>query len=276
MKNKTHDDINSPDSGHIYVNHQSIIPDKPKVNYMILGIVVSVCFLIIGFGGYYLGLHSSYSKSIVTNRPNQIYPTSPLNQNGSNTMVSPNTDLNNNWKTYSNSSLGIQFEYPGFITLSESDTTSTTVASGVRTGDIFNIYLTDALTHPDITMGGISKNFSEGRGGAFYDTQGYIERDGNFYCIKQDHEYLIRKNLVTKISNPNGVEMLIINSGLSEPNPAGEENCTEPDFGNIGVLINLHNNQNYTGMGILYTKSNQILNNDAFNKILSSFKYTNS
>ncbi|MEK7499007.1 MAG: hypothetical protein AAB649_00180, partial [Patescibacteria group bacterium] len=101
-------------------------------------------------------------------------------------------------------------------------------------------------------MGGISNNFSEGRGGLFEDTQGYIEKNGEYYCIGQNGELLISKNRVKKTVIPNGVEMLIIESGISAPNPAGETNCTEPDFGNTGILINLQNRQKYTGLGITY------------------------
>jgi len=180
----------------------------------------------------------------------------------------PSMDETVNWKTYTNSSLGFQIKYPNILKLSETD-------SPGETGYSYDIHLTEGQ-NTLLNFGGISKNYSEGRGGVFTDTQGYIENKGNYYCKSINAENLINKSKVTKITNPNGVEMLVIIGGNTEPNPAGETSCAEPGTGNIGVLINLKENGRYSGMGILYRKegaSNTLTEKD-FNQILSTFKFT--
>jgi len=76
------------------------VSEKPKSNYFVIGIVVLVCFMLFGLGGYYFGKQSSPTKTKeVENKPtpspvvNQINPTS-------------------NWKIYTNSGFGVSFKYP--------------------------------------------------------------------------------------------------------------------------------------------------------------------
>jgi len=266
-------DQNTQQIGQNPVNQPVLTQERPKVNYLMIGGIVLACFVIFGFGGYYLGKQTFVSRKDSVEQ--QVIPTpSPISPvtNSPTAIPSRDIDLTKNWETYNNALLGIQFKYPSFLKLSEGD--SPIVGTG--TGNSYYINLkTDTSSYPDVSMGGISKNFSEGRGGMFTDTQGYSERNGNYYCIGIDTEELISKNRVKKTSNSNGVEMLIVSSGVNEPNPAGESNCTEPDFGNIGILINLQNNKRYTGLGILYRKSSSSLTNDVFDQILSTLKFVN-
>lgn len=48
-------DQNTQQIGQDPVNHPVQIPEKPKANYLLVGLVVLVCFVIFGLGGYYLG-----------------------------------------------------------------------------------------------------------------------------------------------------------------------------------------------------------------------------
>lgn len=39
------------------------ILEKPKVNYLLIGLVVLACFVVFGFSGYYIGKQSNFSPS---------------------------------------------------------------------------------------------------------------------------------------------------------------------------------------------------------------------
>ena len=61
------------------INQVAVVPDKLKTNYLLIGGIVFVCFVIFGFGGYYLGKQSTNSQS-TNNLSQQITPTeSPSN-----------------------------------------------------------------------------------------------------------------------------------------------------------------------------------------------------
>lgn len=45
------------------------IPEKSRINYFVTGLIILVCFIIFGFGGYYLGKQSSISNNITNTQP---------------------------------------------------------------------------------------------------------------------------------------------------------------------------------------------------------------
>lgn len=67
------------------------IPEKPKINYLMIGGIILVCFAVFGIGGYYLGTKQSALKSLtpLSNVTPSFTPTSSETPN-------PTTD----WKTY--------------------------------------------------------------------------------------------------------------------------------------------------------------------------------
>jgi len=48
-------DQNTQQIGENPVNQPVPIPEKPRINYLMIGLVVLICFVIFGVGGYYLG-----------------------------------------------------------------------------------------------------------------------------------------------------------------------------------------------------------------------------
>lgn len=52
-------DQNTQQIGQNSANKPISIQEKPKVNYLVIGIVVLVCFIVFGLGGYYLGKQST-------------------------------------------------------------------------------------------------------------------------------------------------------------------------------------------------------------------------
>jgi|GEM_PF-6890461 len=49
--------------------------EKTKTNYLLIGGIVLACFVVFGFGGYYLGKQSSSSSNILDNEQSQTNPT---------------------------------------------------------------------------------------------------------------------------------------------------------------------------------------------------------
>lgn len=83
-----------------------VLTEKPKINYLLILGVVLTCFLVFGFGGYYLGKQSLK----VTDEFKQIQsPPSPV-ITGGNTI--------SNLKTYKIPQYGIEFDYPQNYTIS--------------------------------------------------------------------------------------------------------------------------------------------------------------
>lgn len=60
-------DQNTQQIGQNPIGQSVSIPEKPKKNYVIIGTAVLVCFVIFGFGGYYLGKQSSRNSETVSN-----------------------------------------------------------------------------------------------------------------------------------------------------------------------------------------------------------------
>ena len=48
------------------VNQPVLTPEKPKTNYLLIGGLVLVCFVLFGFGGYYLGKQSDKTENLTT------------------------------------------------------------------------------------------------------------------------------------------------------------------------------------------------------------------
>jgi len=84
------------------VSQSMNIPEKPKVNYLMISGVILSCLIVFGLGGYYLGKQSS-NKNLVS-RANLTQTVSPTPI----TTADPTT----NWKIYNNKDLGFELKYP--------------------------------------------------------------------------------------------------------------------------------------------------------------------
>ncbi len=72
---------NTQQIGQNPVNLSTPTPEKPKMNYSVIGAVVLVCFMIFGFGGYYLGKQSSPKQATQVSQTPIPTPTTPLLDN---------------------------------------------------------------------------------------------------------------------------------------------------------------------------------------------------
>jgi len=91
---------NTQQIGKNSVNQSEYTSEKPKINYSLIGGMVLICFVIFGFGGYYIGKQSL--KNSTELKKNQTDPSPTADESS---RVS-------NWKTYENVQYGLRFEYP--------------------------------------------------------------------------------------------------------------------------------------------------------------------
>jgi hypothetical protein len=65
---------NTQQIGYNPINQLELASERPKINHLVIGTVILVCFVIFGFGGYYLGTRNNYSSQ--NNQPPVPSPTS--------------------------------------------------------------------------------------------------------------------------------------------------------------------------------------------------------
>lgn len=106
-------DQNTQQVGQNSDNQSVMSTEKPRANYLLIVGIVLACFVLFGFGGYYLG-----KKSLKTSdEPKQTQPIPSPNITGGNEAP--------NLKTYKNSQNGIEFDYPQNYAISANPTNST-------------------------------------------------------------------------------------------------------------------------------------------------------
>jgi len=81
------------------INQPVVSPEKPKLNYLMIAGIILGCFIVFGFGGYYLGKQSSnpgpYSTDTTTNLEVNSPTSSPI---PTNSEARPNTSILTAWK----------------------------------------------------------------------------------------------------------------------------------------------------------------------------------
>lgn len=109
-------DQNTQQIGQNPISQPSLAPDKPKTNFLMIGGVVLACFIVFGFGGYYLGKQSSISPVTTNNKQIQAIPTMTSELSNPTPTLSPSsTPISVNipgWKNYTISSLSLSLQYP--------------------------------------------------------------------------------------------------------------------------------------------------------------------
>lgn len=110
---------NTQQIGQNPVSQPVLTPEKPKTNYLMIGGAVLVCFVLFGFGGFYLGKQSSKTQDITTG--NYSLPTNTPTTPTQSTYpsVTPSTS---NKSTYTYGTFS--FSYPKTWQLSENTTNS--------------------------------------------------------------------------------------------------------------------------------------------------------
>lgn len=111
-------DQNRQQVGQNPINQAVPTPEKPKVNYMVIGAIVLVCFVVFGFGGYYLGKQSSNNsrglgKGLSQPTPYSS-PTTIVNSPTPEISSEPTTrpDKTSTWNTYTSTQQGFSIKYP--------------------------------------------------------------------------------------------------------------------------------------------------------------------
>lgn len=76
--------------------------EKPKINYLVIGLVILICFVMFGFGGYYLGKQFSVTQNIDINQPQSTLGPSIA------------TDPIASWKTFTDKKYNFQIKLPKY------------------------------------------------------------------------------------------------------------------------------------------------------------------
>lgn len=254
------------------INHLS--PEKLKTNHLTIVAVVSICFVVFGFGGYYLGKQST--SSFQDQSPNQPI-TSP-----SPTVLQ--TSIPEGWKSYSIPQLNLNFNLPTKI--STLGTWSTEVIPGstgnkvcfrlkekqsllVRTLHAAGIGMCSGNT---FTIHAASNDFRADRGPDYGDISGYLVTDNNLFVNKNNPKAKSTpKELYEIKTNENGVEYALL-VGRNEQN--GELMIPvvgTPGDGQVSALINT-NNPVYPGVTVTMKLGNGF-DKQLLDDILSTFKF---
>ena len=110
-------DQNAQQIGQSPISQPTQIPEKTKINYVVIGLVVLICFVLFAFGGYYLGKQSSNSQRYANNKQGQLTPTgvSETNSPTSTVLISPSPtsiDQIEGWSNFESNPKGISLKYP--------------------------------------------------------------------------------------------------------------------------------------------------------------------
>lgn len=105
---------NAQQIGQNPVSQPVLTTEKPKTNYLLIGGIVLVCFILFGFGGYYLGKQSSNSQQYTNNGQSQLIPTaSPEPGTPTATPTSQQvSSLPTGWNYKNNGECGVKFAIP--------------------------------------------------------------------------------------------------------------------------------------------------------------------
>ncbi len=112
MENQVNDgNQNTQQIGQNPISQPVQIPEKPKVNYLLIGLVILGCFVIFGIGGYYLGTQkTSQNSKLPVPSPTSTEAVSPTN------ILAPTTQpsvITNGWIKFTHPAVGYSFDYPG-------------------------------------------------------------------------------------------------------------------------------------------------------------------
>ncbi len=105
---------NTQQIGQNPVSQPVMTPEKPKTNYLMIGGIIVACFVLFGFGGYYLGKQSSNSQQYTNNGQNQLSPTATPEPNTPTTSPTSQevSNLPIGWSYKNNGECGVKFAIP--------------------------------------------------------------------------------------------------------------------------------------------------------------------
>lgn len=159
------------------------------------------------------------------------------------------------WNSYTNSDLGFGFRYP-----KEFGVVSFVIANG-ESGKKFNGTFSNTTL---LDFGGINDSFSEGRGGYFLDTQGYV-KDGSTYYYKFVNTRRVDIRVEKEIAGVKMTSVLVKGSDENSPSNPGNQA--------VGAVMNLPSNGQFAGLAIR-TLDTKVIPQTTFEEILSTFTFT--
>lgn len=182
--------------------------------------------------------------------------------------TSTSSAATSNLKTYTNKEIGFSFQYPTSL-----DDFIFTMTPG-DVGNAFSGKSSSSNGSDFIGFGGISVDFSLGRGALFGDFSGYSNQNNQIYFFSVGDRITSSNNLIDSkaikkiYKNKNGVEIVLLTGytlkgDLFLPLPCGIGE------GNVGALVNT-NNKTYPGIAFKFPKTlesnlTQILDTLKFN-----------
>ena len=196
------------------------------------------------------------------------------------------TDPTADWKTYEVNMFGLSLKLPPNLDVSKITKTESSGEVGKvicwtfpqETTWLVKRVLAGGQCGPNrfgITT--VSEDFEAGRMSSFTDTKGYlIEKESIFYIGMNGSKILVSPKLTQIINNPNGVEILKV-KGATDHDDSTNTNFPisgTPGEGFLGAII-LTNNEKYPAISLVM-KTDSDLNDNVFDQILSTFKFTNT
>lgn len=217
---------------------------------------------------YYSGRSNEETDTLANEVVEQSTQSANINRNIATTntnSVVTNTNVSTvEWKTYTNDTIGLTFQYPdtfGDPAFSEA------VGDAGTTGKEFVIRFSK---NENFLLGGAMNDYIASRGGWFLDTHGYSQQGGKYYYLfsnKPDTTYLVDPLDTLTVD---GHDMILVDQYLSSFSGEGSSHID----GVLGALVNFSSASPYPGMAVWNKKTSDISRTE-FEQILSTFQFTN-
>ncbi|OGX28013.1 MAG: hypothetical protein A2705_04630 [Omnitrophica WOR_2 bacterium RIFCSPHIGHO2_01_FULL_52_10] len=172
------------------------------------------------------------------------------------------------WKTYRNEELGIEFQYPSYLEVQTYFKNNEEVNERGEEGKRFIITFFSESNNV-ITFSGIGPTYLAPREGSFSDSQGYEERDGQYYFrFIQDELRPIEpiQTLETFI----GKILIVDEDSFIEERDSASGPTLNPGKRNLGALINLSGQNTFRGFSVL--KRGSEISDEIFFQTLNTIK----
>jgi|GEM_PF-737824 len=247
-----------------------------KQNGNILVVILTVGLLIsISIGGYFFYQNQQLQKQNLTKTET--------------TTPSVAKDKTANWRTHTVKTISLEFKLPpSFDKYGDFSETSYPGQKGSELCATFPSQSTFNFIKP-VSAGGnfcyisifglatTSLDYMAGRGGSFSDLQGYTFENNKYFAkLNQnvDKKFEIPSNLAKELTSDYGIKILrVIGKNSTSGEWQGPISGT-PGDGSIGAILNT-TNKTYPGITIVMNLKDG-LDENTFDQILSTFKFTNS
>lgn len=252
------------------------VQQSSKKIFYVIG--VFIVLTTIAAGAYILNGGFDKKQEVAQVMPTQIPTTTPL------------PDATANWKTYTITSVGLEFKLPP--SLSDLGHLKEEIVQGEKGSLVCVSFFPENyndvkpknasnksgiceyhILSKSFSAGTSSVNFEQGRGGVFSDLQGFKKENGKYYAKFVDNKtFEISNDLITEVKNKNNVQILkVIGKSYESGETHGQSVLGTPGNGRFGALINT---RSATYPGFTIDVASDKLTNETFDQVLSTFKFT--